>query len=346
MSIYDQRLRSAYRSVGATPADAKNPLILSWWTSEHDALLEHLIGRFHWAWHWAVADEVVASTPAHILEEWRRADPRCRERAWYNVLMRFAAARADVCGLTLSIRKPETRTCLLCAERFVEDSLPMPLVERLGIDLLEFCAPCLRDTVLRGTGDSSLSADAIGVYLRQLANVLGRVPPQGFGEGAADLRELASEERVAVLRLLRGKPNVRRVKELFGSWLNALIRAGVLDDGSRRTGRGVQTVAKDGHVCLSLGERTICDFLSARHIPHEKEPRYPDSHYRGDFRIGNTIIEYLGLAGNPAYDAKTKDKVRLCKSHGLGLVLVQPKDLISRVALERKLSLLLVTEHK
>jgi len=42
------------------------------------------------------------------------------------------------------------------------------------------------------------------------------------------------------------------------------------------------------------------------------------------------FIEYLGLAGDPAYDAKTKLKQRVCKKHGIKLLLIYPKDLIAR----------------
>ena len=88
---------------------------------------------------------------------------------------------------------------------------------------------------------------------------MGRVPPQGFLEGGLICWTRGTEERLALLRLLRVKPSLRRVKSVFGSWLKALIQAGVLEDGTRKTSRGIQSIAKDGHVCLSLGEKTIDD---------------------------------------------------------------------------------------
>jgi hypothetical protein len=146
----------------------------------------------------------------------------------------------------------------------------------------------------------------------------------------ADLLEMETEDRVALLRLLQRKPTVKRIKTVFGSWLNALIQAGVLEDGARKTSRGIQSIAKDGHICLSLGEKTIDDFLCAHDIPHEKEPRYPEGNYRGDFRVGNAFIKYFGLAGNPEYDAKTTKKIRLCKKYGIVLGAIYPQDLISQ----------------
>ena len=96
-------------------------------------------------------------------------------------------------------------------------------------------------------------------------------------------------------------------------------------------------MAKDGHVCLSLGEKTIDDFLYSRGIPHDKEPSYPEGNFRADFMVDGVLIEYLGLTGDPDYDAKTKLKQRICRKHGLRLIAVYPSDLVSTKKLEAKL---------
>ena len=147
------------------------------------------------------------------------------------------------------------------------------------------------------------------------------------------------------MKLNSGKPTVRRVKAVFGSWLNVLIEAGILENGTRPTARGIQSIAKDGHVCLSLGEKTIDDFLFHNGIIHDKEPRYPEGNYRGDFKVGNTIIEYFGLTGDPEYDAKSKEKIRICKKHEITLIAIYPQDLVSQKRLENKL-LALVRHEK
>jgi len=337
MSIYDHRDKPAYGLFETDPDHCRNPHILQWWTLEHDALLATQIARWHWVWYWTITDEVVRITPSSTLESWEKTDPLCSKYAWNTVLMYFAAARAEQLGLTEAIRLPQKKACLLCGEAFVEDSLPMPLIERLGIDRLEFCAPCLRDTVLQGSGRDSASEKHVLKYLQDLAKLVERIPPQNFGEGISDLLDMQTEERLALLKLLKVKPSVRRVKSLFGSWLNALIEAGVLEDGTRQTSRGIRCVAKDGHVCLSLGEKTIDDFLHAQEVVHEKEPPYPEGNYRADFRVGGSFIEYLGLAGNAEYDAKTEDKIRLCKKYEIALVAIYPEDLVSQKKLETKL---------
>jgi len=339
MGIYDQRDKPAYGLFKVEPGCSENRHIQGWWTPGHDSVLAEQIARKQWIWYWSVTDELVKITPQDRLEAWKAEDPLCARYAWYNILMYFAASRAERLGLTKAIRRAEWKTCLLCGESFVEDSLPGPLIERLGIDALDFCAPCLRDTVLQGSGDNSVPKQGILDYLRSLADTIGRVPTQNFGEGVTDLMGIDTADRVRLLILLRKKPTIGCVKTAFGSWLGALIQAGILEDGTRRTSRGIQTIAKDGHVCLSLGEKTIDDLLYLRGVPHEREPRYPESNFKADFKIGSVFVEYFGLVGAPEYDAKIKKKMRIGKVHALTIVAIYPRDLVSSEKLDGKLSL-------
>lgn len=343
MSIYNQRDKPAYGNFKTHPSYAKNQHILKWWNQTLDELLTTQISEWQWVWYWTITDEIVKITPSSTLDAWKKSDPLCKQYAWYNILMYFAAARAEQLGLTKAIRIPKNKTCPLCNEGFIESSLPMPLIKTLGIDRLNYCAPCLSDTVLPGAGSDSNSKQEIIEYLQDLASIIERVPDQAFGNGLPVLIDLTDKERLALLKVLKRKPNTNRVKFVFGSWLNALIQAKLLEDGTRKTSRGIQSLAKDGHVCLSLGEKTIDDFLYSHGILHEKEPRYPEGNMRGDFKVGATIIEYFGLTGNPDYDAKTKKKIRLCKKHNINLIAIYPKDLISQKRLENKL-LILTTE--
>jgi hypothetical protein len=250
--------------------------------------------------------------------------------------MYFAISRAQNLGLTEQIRVPAWKICPLCNQRFVEDSLPGPLARRLGLDHLDFCAPCLSQAIFYGS--DSFSREQVLAYLRNLSDVLQRVPSQGFGEGIDDFRGLDFDERLTLLRLLQRKPTVGRVKDLFGSWLEALIEAGILEDGTRRTSRGTQCLAKDGHLCLSLGEKTIDDFLYDHGVSHEKEPKYPEGNYRADFLVNGVFVEYFGLKGDPEYDAKTRMKQSICRKHGIRLISVYPSELVSVKRLGRKLA--------
>ena len=140
------------------------------------------------------------------------------------------------------------------------------------------------------------------------------------------------------MELQVSKPTIKRVKAVFRYLANALIEAGVLEDGTRKTSRGIHCIAKDGHVCLSLGEKTIDDYLYVHGVYHEKEPKYPEGNFRGDFKVNTTFIEYFGLTGNPEYDSKTEEKIRICKRRGVSLIAIYPVDLVSQRKLESKLA--------
>jgi len=155
-----------------------------------------------------------------------------------------------------------------------------------------------------------------------------------------DLREMSTDERLAVLKELKRKPALRRVKELFGSWFKALIDAELLEDGARRTSLGTQCLARDGHMCFSLGEKTIDDLLHVLKIPHGREPAYPEGNFRADFIVNGVFIEYFGLTGDAEYDAKTSKKKMLCNAYGIKLISVLPKDLVS----SRKLESMMLTK--
>jgi hypothetical protein len=269
VTVYDQRDKPAYSSEALSkPADGRNPHILKWWTSTHDEAIKQTIQEYQWQWYWHIREKICSITPNDILETWKHDDPACKTRVWYNVLMYFSCARAVGRGFDKLIREPSEKRCRLCGLAFREDSLPAPLIERIGIAEIDFCAPCLTDALFQD-GAREASEDSVRNYLRNLTEALSRVPPSDFGRNVGDLHGMNSDERLAVFRVLQKKPSLGRVKELYGSWLNALIKADVLEDDVRRTLRGIQCIANDGHVCLSLGEKTIDDLLFSLSIEHE-----------------------------------------------------------------------------
>lgn len=350
-SVYDHRDKSAYGDGKVDPRYCENPFILKWWTAAHDQLLARRIKEDQWIWDAGVHEHIVAMSPPEAISAWKAEDPICStytgganvpggrfgfRYAWYGVLTQFARSRAETLGLTNAIRKPEQRRCPLCGQVFVEDSLPEPLVRRLGINHIDFCSPCLTATIFNN-GSETASKEEIKSHLRKMADLLQRIPPQDFGGGMQDIRDMSTDERLAVLRELRQKPSAGRVKELFGSWFKALIDAELLENDARRVSLGTQCLARDGHTCLSLGEKTIDDLLHALGIPHEREPAYPVGNFRADFLVNGVFIEYFGLAGDATYDAKSEEKRKLCQAHGIKLIAILPKDLVSSKKLESML---------
>jgi len=129
-----------------------------------------------------------------------------------------------------------------------------------------------------------------------------------------------------------GRP--KHVKNLFGSWFEGLYFAGALPDGVQVTSRGVRCVAADGHICLSLAEQVIDNWLYKHGIPHIREPKYPyhselntNGLRRADWQVQDIFIEFFGLSGDDKYDKKTNEKLRLAQESEIHLIPIFPSDL-------------------
>ncbi len=321
------------------PYYAENQLILNWWKDEHDQLVLSQIQKDHWIWHSYITEQITKITPIQAIKHWREEDPLCKQYAWYNVLMNFAVARAKQLGFTQCIRLPQEKICPICNKVFSEANIPTSIVHCLGIDRLDICYGCLGYKFSQGSGSDSISKEEIIKYFQDLVEIIQIIPNQNFGETPSSLKYLTTEKRVAVLKINDHKPTIRRIKEVFGSWLNVLIQSNILE-AARKTSRGIQCIAQDGHLCFSLGEKTIDDYLYNHGIVHQKEPKYPEGNYKGDFLCGKVIIEFFGLKGNPDYDLKTKEKINICKKHNITLIALYPENLVVQDKLEQKLSIL------
>lgn len=83
-------------------------------------------------------------------------------------------------------------------------------------------------------------------------------------------------------------------RKYFGTWNNAVETAGF---NPNPVMFAKHHLANDGHVCDSLAERMIDDYLSERRIKHERNISYPEGGYTADFKIGEKFMEYFGLTG-------------------------------------------------
>ena len=117
------------------------------------------------------------------------------------------------------------------------------------------------------------------------------------------------------------------------AWTDWLAQAGLLTDGVR-TSRGIVVMAKDGHLCRSLLERQIDDFLYDHGVAHQTEPHYPfDAEhnlngYRADWKLADgTFVEALGFPNKPEYMARVANKLALADRCGIRVVTVTADDL-------------------
>jgi len=143
------------------------------------------------------------------------------------------------------------------------------------------------------------------------------------------IEELATAIKVSALL-----PYTEAAAKDFGSWAHFLNEAGLLTERKSNRG-GYQSIATDGHLCLSLGERAICEHLFRNGIIHDKEPMYPyhkefnpNNLLRGDFLVNGVIIEFAGMMSNPDYAARMDAKQKLAKNLKLKWMKIEAAKLI------------------
>ncbi len=129
--------------------------------------------------------------------------------------------------------------------------------------------------------------------------------------------------RVPVKREMYGI--YKAARKYFGTWNNAIEVAGFQPNPVLFANH---QVANDGHICDSLAEKLIDDYLFEKSISHERSVSYPGGIYTADFKIGDKLIEYFGLAGeHKRYDELRIIKQRITKKLKLKLIEIYPKDL-------------------
>ncbi|MDP1629092.1 MAG: hypothetical protein Q8L57_00575, partial [bacterium] len=166
-------------------------------------------------------------------------------------------------------------------------------------------------------------------------------------EQLIDIIKLATQE-------LKRVPAKRELKEIadicarsFGSWNNAIIAAGLQPNRSHSQRMYKRTTAKavDGHICDSISELLIDNWLTKNKIKHERNAPYPNTNHRSDWVVnlqGKTIfVEYFGLAkDSPRYDRSIRKKKSLCQKYKIKLLEVYPWDLYPGIKLDDKLKIL------
>ena len=128
-------------------------------------------------------------------------------------------------------------------------------------------------------------------------------------------------------------PDYVTYRDYFGTWNNAIKAAGYEPNeqwfAPKNSLKDLR--AKDGHLCKSISEIIIDDWLFENDTPHTREQPYPEGRYRCDFVINNVFIEFFGLADtfniSPYYNEIIKRKKEMCKKHNIQLIELYEKDL-------------------
>lgn len=144
--------------------------------------------------------------------------------------------------------------------------------------------------------------------------------------------------------LKRECPHYRTIRDWFGTWNKAIVAAGLKPNPVLFA---EQQVAKDGHLCDSIAEKLIDDWLTEHAIPHDRKVPYPDKKHTADFRVGKTLIEFFGLTGAlKVYDKHVKIKKKLARQNHLHLLKIYPKDMYPTTKLDALLSSALLQTNR
>jgi len=200
--------------------------------------------------------------------------------------------------------KPKFRVCVKCGKQF-----------RKSTGNKKYCSIKCRREAERHT-----PKEILGI-IKDTAQRLGRIPAR------RELREIDIACR-----------------KFFGSWNNAIIAAGFKPNRShsQRMYKRIKTRALDGHLCDSVSEALVDNWLTKNNISHERDVSYPNTNHKADWGISvgrkKIFVEYFGLANDsPRYDRAIKRKKGLCRKHKLKLIEIYPQDIYPKRCLDDKL---------
>lgn len=308
-------------------------LVKKFWDSNCDAILRELVEQYAWYIARFICDAIEEYLPPQVLQSFVDDCSKHRTSNWSWTLKKIAEVR--ILELGINIPKPRVIDCAGCGITFSEWSIEWPIRERVNQRIL-FCKKCYQVACFhygRATA-GPLDKQEMLKRLNDLAGVLETIPTVSYMK-KPDLASLSDDKLIEVVRTLLKTPSYSDYVEQFGSWYQALIDAGVLQEGTQKTSRGYRCIANDGHECFSIPEKTIDDWLSKRGISHEKEPSYPydtrlnPTGFRADWLVGDILIEYAGMMDDPDYAAKMQVKQELARRYDVPLIILELEDLLT-----------------
>jgi Pyruvate/2-oxoacid:ferredoxin oxidoreductase delta subunit len=231
-----------------------------------------------------------------------------------------------------AIEKSADRTCLLCQYVFKEGAVRASETGSKEFIDLNFCRYCLmvRNEVFKLVSTSDIQK----VYCSGLRERI-RLSIDLKTQSRSKYIKYQSSDKIEVTTLVYSFKilsfPIDYQKAGLKSWIELYKMAGVLDDLNSQPGiRGYRSIASDGTVCLSMGERIVAEFLIEQSIKYEKEPVYPKhpilnpgGGLRADFKIKNLWIELAGMMNIDTYAKKIEKKKELAKELGIDLIVLE-----------------------
>lgn len=303
------------------------------WDAEATTLADGLIAAYGAMWPWPMPRSALARHPAFAARVMDLAERRLvGQQHTYADHPDSVFELAMMYGSFDRLRRergprawppPADLACPICGRVFSAGILSHWMLRQYGPP--RFCPGCC----VRARGGRAYGRKAeVIAGLRALAESIEGIPEQQIHEGIS-IAGMSDErrDRVMVGLIVGPSPKLARKKLGPASWLAVLQSAGLVGD-AWRPGRGTYCQAADGHLCRSLAERTVDDFLTAHGIAHKPEPTYPGSSRRADWGLPDgTFVEYAGLLGDAEYRAKIEEKRSIAAAAGVPLIVLVPEDL-------------------
>ena len=251
----------------------------------------------------------------------------------------FISDRQENCRHELSVN------CLMC-QRQMHPNLRASVEWRFPRDLCFRCVAVSdyhRVPLMEEGLDQELARQAQVEAVKTISNLSHHqlwelLPADSYMNHALDLASRQLSEQITLLKCLAALA----INNLWDTKYHLLSAAGLEELIPRGRSRGIRSISSCGHLCLSEGERAICEELMRRGIPHGREPIYweligtsvPNARevfgeMRGDFLVGTSVLEFAGMHGQSEYDHKIEEKITLCKVHGIEMHVLYPDDLKS-----------------
>jgi hypothetical protein len=272
-----------------------------------------------------------------IPRDWAHIDYQTFKFLMRQVMLRLASEPSGIRLMTHWYEaNAQNRICELCGKRFELTSI-QPFLYRASLHQTNCCFTC---KILENPTRQELNH-----LIPTFVATCGFIPPAASTPVYLPFTSRIDHDSWLPITVRYAEMGgMAYVLSLFSSWFHAMAITGALPDAVQVTSRGIRCLARDGHVCHSLDEQTIDNWLTDHGLEHEREPPYPSHNrlnpgaLRADFRVGDAWIEYFGLTGEPKYDTKTSQKLQLADELGLQLIALYPRDMLN---LHRKLAILL-----
>lgn len=335
MEPWSPVLKAKKRSTDRTWKSKKMLLLKSIWDSDCDLILKDTIQRYAWDWKIHIEESIKNHFADHKLVAYKKASRQ------NSILQRFCEQRLE--ELNITGYQSRLIKCAHCGIDFMDWSITSDLAERVNYKIL-FCKDCyaLAFYKLSGPKPTELNEELMLDQLSALANIEGGLE-NVIHKQLHHAKNISEENQIAYVKLLMEMPSRDIYEKTFGSWFQMLLRIGLLEEGTRHSSRGIRCIARDGHECNSLAEKTIDDWLYSHNIDHEKEPLYPyhfrlnPSKMRADWKVQDILVEFAGMMDEPDYAAKMRAKQEIAEEFGISLIILEPKDILD---LDLKLTIL------